>query len=232
MHDIITSLASLLHHQQLAPLVVLFLFPLLVLFFFQTLRRISLRPATIIMVLETFGFTFPWSWGSGQSGSSSPHDSKKLRKKHIRSRAEHHELNGYGRPGASTNCGQPIALNTTVEGRTGPPEGYYPGLVNISGTYCFMNSTLQARPCSPVYIHPYLTQPRRQWHPCPTYNPISSLSTRKLYGSTCPHLSLTPFSSLSMVRCNTHPAPSTHLPMLQTSTHHGHHTILYAPSRS
>lgn len=24
-------------------------------------------------------------------------------------------------------------------------EGYYPGLVNISGTYCFMNSTLQVR---------------------------------------------------------------------------------------
>ncbi len=25
-------------------------------------------------------------------------------------------------------------------------EGYYPGIVNISGTYCFMDSTLQARP--------------------------------------------------------------------------------------
>ena len=24
-------------------------------------------------------------------------------------------------------------------------DGYYPGLVNISGTYCFMNSTLQVR---------------------------------------------------------------------------------------
>ena len=25
----------------------------------------------------------------------------------------------------------------------GTDDGYYPGLVNISGTYCFMNSTLQ-----------------------------------------------------------------------------------------
>jgi len=232
MHDIITSLASLLHHQQLAPLVVFFLFPLLVLVFFQALRRISLRPSTIIMVLETFGFTFPWSWGSSQSGSSSPHDSKKLRKKHIRSRAEHLELNGYARPGTPMICGQPIALNTTVEGRTGPPEGYYPGLVNISGTYCFMNSTLQARPCSLVYIYPYLMKPRRQWHPCPTYNLISLLSTRKLCVSTCPRLSLTHFSTLSMVRCNTHPAPSLHPPVLQTSTHRGHHTTPYAPSRS
>ncbi|KAL4076239.1 hypothetical protein J3A83DRAFT_4089982 [Scleroderma citrinum] len=88
------------------------------------------------MVLETFGFSFPWSWGNGQS---SPHDSRKLRKKHIRSRADHLELNGYARP----------------EGRSGPPEGYYPGLVNISGTYCFMNSTLQAM-ASLSYLQPYL----------------------------------------------------------------------------
>lgn len=27
-------------------------------------------------------------------------------------------------------------------------DGYYPGIVNISGTYCFMDSTLQVRRCS------------------------------------------------------------------------------------
>lgn len=35
-------------------------------------------------------------------------------------------------------------LLTSDTEKTGD-DGYYPGLVNISGTYCFMNSTLQVR---------------------------------------------------------------------------------------
>lgn len=91
------------------------------------------------MVLESFGFNFPWSWGAVQSNTGTSHEAKKLRKKHIRSRNEQLELNGYARP----------------EVRTGQFEGHYPGLVNISGTYCFMNATLQAM-ASLSYLQPFL----------------------------------------------------------------------------
>lgn len=33
----------------------------------------------------------------------------------------------------------------TSDSTKGSDDGHYPGLVNISGTYCFMNSTLQVR---------------------------------------------------------------------------------------
>lgn len=91
------------------------------------------------MVLESFGLNFAWSWGAAQSNTGTSHEAKKLRKKHIRSRNEQLELNGYARP----------------EVRTRHFEGYYPGLVNISGTYCFMNATLQAM-ASLSYLQPFL----------------------------------------------------------------------------
>ncbi|KIJ20419.1 hypothetical protein PAXINDRAFT_160978 [Paxillus involutus ATCC 200175] len=93
------------------------------------------------MVLESIGFVFPWNWGGGQSSSGSPHETKKLRKKQVRTRSEQLEMNGYAKPDTDT--------------RHEFSEGYYPGLVNISGTYCFMNSTIQAM-ASLSYLQPYL----------------------------------------------------------------------------
>lgn len=40
--------------------------------------------------------------------------------------------------------------NDVSEGEKGL---FYPGIVNISGTYCFMNSTMQVRPA----LHPVLS---------------------------------------------------------------------------
>ncbi|KIK98299.1 hypothetical protein PAXRUDRAFT_31259 [Paxillus rubicundulus Ve08.2h10] len=93
------------------------------------------------MVLESIGFVFPWNWGTNQSSPASPHETKKLRKKQARTRSEQLEMNGYAKPDAGT--------------RHEFSEGYYPGLVNISGTYCFMNSTIQAM-ASLSYLQPYL----------------------------------------------------------------------------
>jgi len=48
---------------------------------------------------------------------------------------------------------------TISEGTNDASEGekglFYPGLVNISGTYCFMNSTMQVRPA----LHPVMFVP-------------------------------------------------------------------------
>lgn len=52
------------------------------------------------MVLENLGSFFPWNWGGSQSNAAPSHETKKLRKKHVRTRGERLEMNGYARPGA------------------------------------------------------------------------------------------------------------------------------------
>lgn len=49
--------------------------------------------------------------------------------------------------------------------------GYYPGLVNISGTYCFLNATLQVS-LAAVVRRPYANEAYRPWHRFRTYNRI------------------------------------------------------------
>jgi ubiquitin carboxyl-terminal hydrolase 1 len=62
-------------------------------------------------------------------------------KKHSRKRAERLELRtsagGNTRSGTGTTLKISNIIGSSISG------GYYPGLVNISGTYCFLNSTLQ-----------------------------------------------------------------------------------------
>ncbi|KAL0576964.1 ubiquitin-specific protease ubp1, partial [Marasmius crinis-equi] len=83
-----------------------------------------------------FGSLLPWNWGS--SGTSAP------------GRAGHHEKKRGRKKGPK---GSPEA--ELSGGHGGSYDGYYPGLVNISGTYCFMNSTVQAL-SSLSYLQPHL----------------------------------------------------------------------------
>lgn len=74
-------------------------------------------------------------------------------------------------------------------------EGYYPGLVNLSGSYCFMNATLQAM-ASLSYLQPHLDQ---------VFNKAESLTNivhtpvidelRDLLGSECPSANIIQFLS-------------------------------------
>ncbi|OJA15531.1 hypothetical protein AZE42_07293 [Rhizopogon vesiculosus] len=123
---------------QITPLAVFVLFPLLVLL---ALSSLGSSPSTwwLAMVFESFNFSFPWSWSSNRSSAGSSHETKKLKKKLVRTRGEQIELNGHGRPSHKNEI----------------HDGHYPGLVNISGTYCFMNSTIQAM-ASLSYLQPYL----------------------------------------------------------------------------
>ncbi|KDQ29547.1 hypothetical protein PLEOSDRAFT_1112327 [Pleurotus ostreatus PC15] len=127
-------LASNLFHQ-LAPLVVLLVFPLIVLNLVAPARRLlGLLTSTFVMVLETLGLSLPWHWSwSGNGGADA--DKRKHKKRHPRTRTEQIAMNGI---------------------QSDPEEAdYYPGLVNISGTYCFMNSTLQAM-SSLSYLQPHI----------------------------------------------------------------------------
>lgn len=94
---------NLLYHplfSQIAPFLVLFLFPLTAFVCFQTLKRSSFGTTSYIMVFENLVSLFPWSWGNSQSNAVSLHETKKLKKKHVRTRGEQLEMNGYANPGA------------------------------------------------------------------------------------------------------------------------------------
>ncbi|KAI0941258.1 hypothetical protein AcV7_002875 [Taiwanofungus camphoratus] len=124
--------------QQIFPLIVVLVIPLFVL----TVNAHRGPVISIIsMVLETLALVLPWNWfDSNPSTSSTPE--RKSRKKHVRTRAD--QLAREGDIHELTEVGM-------------HNEGYYPGLVNISGTYCFMNSTLQAM-ASLCFLQPHLEE--------------------------------------------------------------------------
>lgn len=148
--------------QQLAPFVVLFVVPFIVLYAAQTVKRSRLFWSAA-MLLGNFGLSFgasmPWNWGGAAHASGSGgHERKK--KKHPRTRVEQmaamHGDASSSREGYSLHTPLQPALNVCADSDRdqGIDDGYYPGLVNISGTYCFMNSTLQVRSRSPVLSMP------------------------------------------------------------------------------
>ncbi|KAH9854972.1 hypothetical protein C2E23DRAFT_883512 [Lenzites betulinus] len=123
--------------QQIAPLVILLIVPTLVLCLNSYRHSIA---ATLSMVFDSLALILPWNW-IDHSSSSNGSDRKKLKRKHVRTRDEQ----------AARPSGQESSYESSTE------DGYYPGLVNISGTYCFMNSTLQAM-ASLVYLQPQLDE--------------------------------------------------------------------------
>ncbi|KAF8076816.1 hypothetical protein FPV67DRAFT_1472780 [Lyophyllum atratum] len=127
--------------QQTAPFFVILLVPTLV-FLVATNAEVRSLYWHISMGLDSLGTYLPWNWSSGRNsypnGSSRSPDRKKARKS-VRTRAEQIAMNG-------------IANHDSEKGSD---DGYYPGLVNISGTYCFMNSTLQAL-ASLSYLQPHI----------------------------------------------------------------------------
>ncbi|KAF8345622.1 hypothetical protein F5887DRAFT_1282546 [Amanita rubescens] len=119
--------------QQLAPILVLLVVPACTLLFASR--------SDDFMGFDNFSLFAPWHWLTGTNtakGSASGrhrHHHRHLSKKHAR--VPHEAANGSAKPDPDEN------------------DGYYPGLVNISGTYCFMNSTLQAL-ASLYYLQPHV----------------------------------------------------------------------------
>jgi hypothetical protein len=143
--------------EQLAPLIVLLFVPLLVLYGRNYFRQFAVH------MLAVASSALPWNWSSiYEHGSVSPEVNKKLP---IRTRAEQLAARTDGRSGGMYTSNLFISVRALAEytpklSPHGTSEGekglFYSGLVNISGTYCFMNSTMQVR------------QPR---HPMPAISP-------------------------------------------------------------
>ncbi|KAG6848439.1 hypothetical protein H0H93_016953 [Arthromyces matolae] len=122
--------------KQTAPLIVCVLIPTIV-YLVTTNASLGALFKFLTMGINSY---LPWNWAAGTSVSSrestrSPE--RKKPRKTLRTRSEQ------------------IAMNGIATHDNGSDEGYYPGLVNISGTYCFMNSTLQAL-ASLSYLQPHI----------------------------------------------------------------------------
>ena len=109
------------------------------------------------MGIESWGFSLPWLWSSSSDSSNSRRKSKRKNSqsgatgsKAPRNHTEQIALNAVGENDASgiSSLLSIIPLKYGIQtDKSSESEWdnalYYPGLVNISGTYCFMNSTLQ-----------------------------------------------------------------------------------------
>ncbi|KIP06168.1 hypothetical protein PHLGIDRAFT_91230 [Phlebiopsis gigantea 11061_1 CR5-6] len=90
------------------------------------------------MVLQGLGAVLPWNWTSGSR------ERKVSEKKDpvVRTRVEQMaQTNGSA---AAPSKEQRDEQRHDGASEDAQDDSYYPGIVNISGTYCFMNSTLQA----------------------------------------------------------------------------------------
>ncbi|OJT09507.1 Ubiquitin carboxyl-terminal hydrolase 16 [Trametes pubescens] len=125
--------------QQIAPIVVLIFVPTLFLFAHSYRHSIAFAGT---MVFDSLASLLPWNW-SDASSSLSNSERKRLKRRHVRNSTRDDQV--------VRTSSQDTASESSSE------DGYYPGLVNISGTYCFMNSTLQAM-ASLTYLQPRLDE--------------------------------------------------------------------------
>lgn len=153
---------------QVVPLLVVLLVPAAFLFTFTHLRQLNFDRILysllqiIAMVLDSLGISLPWLWAAPQrpSSSSSSSRSKSHRRKSssakvLKPRPEEVALQTVSKDSLhcvpflfsfSSQLSYPFIANGLRDSDSdADAPRHYPGLVNISGTYCFMNSTLQVR---------------------------------------------------------------------------------------
>ncbi|EIW61368.1 cysteine proteinase [Trametes versicolor FP-101664 SS1] len=113
------------------------------------------------MATQRLASLLPWNW-SDASSSLSNSERKRLKRRHVRNSTRDDQVARTSSQGTRSRvdpvlprAGPQLSPDTTHESSS--EDGYYPGLVNISGTYCFMNSTLQAL-ASLTYLQPQLDE--------------------------------------------------------------------------
>ncbi|KAJ7919490.1 hypothetical protein B0H13DRAFT_2656774 [Mycena leptocephala] len=151
--------------QQILPLFILILLPALALRIFSFVRLRFRAPSMAL------GALLPWNWG--HSGHS-PHEKELEHGKERRVR---------------TRAGQVAEnkkkLNEKSPGLGVDSDAHFPGLVNMSGTHCFMNSTLQAL-ASLSGLSPYLLAIRTRAEALDVPTPVVDASLTSSPRSTPP----------------------------------------------
>lgn len=102
LHFYLLQLARNPLFEQLAPIAVFFLVPLIVfLFTTQAATHKNQLLWSAAMVLESLGLGLPWSWSgnNAHASGSNVHERKKSKKKHVRTRAEQATTDGHANRG-------------------------------------------------------------------------------------------------------------------------------------
>ncbi|KAG0709925.1 hypothetical protein DFH29DRAFT_792392 [Suillus ampliporus] len=154
------------------------------------------------MVFGGFSFSFPWNWSSNHSSSGPSHETKKLKKKLARTRSEQIELNGHAKP----------------QHKNDVHDGYYPGLVNISGTYCFMNSTMQAM-ASLSYLQPYLADKQAKAIQLDVPSPVVDALLALLQDLNLPRTAYHSIRPLDIITALVNHSPSKHNSLFSSREH-------------
>lgn len=136
--------------QQIAPLVVLFVVPALAL-----LSRAHWQSASWLleMLFESLGFSLPWNWissgSSSNGGDSAPGSAGSSPGRRKSKKAREKVANGSAANGKSViellywTYSFVFCVDSSEGEEIDCSNRYYPGLVNVSGIYCFLNSVLQ-----------------------------------------------------------------------------------------
>ncbi|KAI0248815.1 hypothetical protein BJV78DRAFT_1276405 [Lactifluus subvellereus] len=150
-------------------------------------------------MLAVASSTLPWNWSSiyehGIVWSKSP-------KKHpIRTRAQ--------QLAAKTNDGRTEVEKETV---------FYPGLVNISGTYCFMNSTMQAL-ASLSYLQPHIDAIHAKAEAVDIPTPVVDALRDLLQGLNTPTSHYRSIRPVDMIGALSQPEPGKRIPLFSSREH-------------
>ncbi|KAJ7823419.1 cysteine proteinase [Mycena olivaceomarginata] len=135
------------------------------------------------------GALLPWNWGYSPHEKDSQDNTAKKRR--VRTRAEQvaeHKKNGAGEKG-------------------GDDDAHFPGLVNMSGTHCFMNSTLQAL-ASLSNLPPYLLGIRTRAEALDVPTPVVDALIDLLAALNTPTPTGQPLRALALVEALCAPPPS------------------------
>ncbi|KAH9071600.1 hypothetical protein EDB83DRAFT_2364878 [Lactarius deliciosus] len=192
---LLSRLSSLQAIQQLAPLVVIIVVPLFVLSGRNYLRSI---PQFVSRMLAVASSALPWNWSSLYEHGSTLSDPRKIPP--IRTRAEQLAARTDGCPDVEES------------------HSFYPGLVNISGTYCFMNSTMQAL-ASLSYLQPHIDAIHAKAEAVDIATPVVDALRDLLHGLNTPSSHYRTIRPVEMIAALSQPEPGKRIPLFSSREH-------------
>ncbi|KAJ7068830.1 hypothetical protein C8F01DRAFT_1119458 [Mycena amicta] len=186
--------------QQVAPLAVLLGIPILALGLLSFLRPRLSRFYSLVMAL---GALLPWNWGTHvkETSSSLSHSRAGSHGKKTRVRTRADQIAESKKPAHEESS---EADDSDV---VHPQDALFPGLVNMSGTHCFMNSTLQAL-ASLSSLSPYLLSIRTRAESLDVPTPVVDTLIDLLDSLNTPAPSGRPLRATELVEALCSPPPA------------------------
>lgn len=177
---------------QIVPLLLIFLIPALAVYCSYRINLYAIQSA-LIMVMDSLSSLLPWSWST--NGQSSNQKSATVDRKHKRKHASRSERSSTDH----SRRGKSIDMSDS--------DGYYPGLVNVSGTYCFMNSTIQAL-SSLSYLLPQIDAIHEKAEQLDVPTPVIDALQEVFQELNCPRSSYASIRPMRLIEALKHPSPS------------------------